>query len=248
MTKFIAVTGGKGGVGKTTTALNLGATLNHFGRDAIVLDANLNNPDVGLHLGHSNIEVTFHDALSGDADIRDAIYRHTSGVRVIPGDIKGKEVKIKDMKKIRRRLEGISEVVVMDCPAGMGLSKYAEEAIVVAVPETTSVTAAMRMIKKLEDKNVTVLGVVLNRVKGDEHEMSAANVESLLEKPVIGAIPESEDVRESQSIKYPVAYSHSDSEATTGFKHLAAHLIGEKYEIKSEKGLYNSFLKKMGYR
>ncbi|MBD3249526.1 P-loop NTPase [Candidatus Woesearchaeota archaeon] len=248
MTKFIAVTGGKGGVGKTTTALNLGTALNGFGRDVIVLDGNLNNPDIGLHLGHSNVEVTFHDALSGDADIRDAIYRHTSGVRVIPGDIRGRKVKVKGMDKICKRLEGISEVVVMDCPADMGLSKYAEEALVVAVPETTSVTAAMRTIKKLEDKNITVLGVVLNRVNGDEHEMSVDNVEALLEKPVIGVIPESDDVRESQSIKYPVAYSHADSEATTGFKSLAAHLIGERYNIKSEKGIYNSFLRKMGYK
>jgi len=50
MKKIIVITSGKGGVGKTTTAINLGASLNHFGKNVLILDANLTTPNVGIHL------------------------------------------------------------------------------------------------------------------------------------------------------------------------------------------------------
>ena len=50
MKKILVITSGKGGVGKTTTAINLGAAINYFGKDVVVIDANLTTPNVGIHL------------------------------------------------------------------------------------------------------------------------------------------------------------------------------------------------------
>jgi MinD-like ATPase involved in chromosome partitioning or flagellar assembly len=50
MKKIIVITSGKGGVGKTTTAINLGAAINYFGRNVLVIDGNLTTPNVGIHL------------------------------------------------------------------------------------------------------------------------------------------------------------------------------------------------------
>ena len=59
MSKIIVITSGKGGVGKTTTAINLGAAINHFGKDTLVIDCNLSTPNVdgghnGLQYGSDN--------------------------------------------------------------------------------------------------------------------------------------------------------------------------------------------------
>ena len=51
MAKVYVITSGKGGVGKTTSAVNLGAAMNLLGEDIIIVDANLTTPNIGLHLG-----------------------------------------------------------------------------------------------------------------------------------------------------------------------------------------------------
>ena len=63
MTRFIAIASGKGGTGKTTTAINLGTAMTEFGREVIVLDANVSKPNVSLHLGTPKLKFTLHDAL-----------------------------------------------------------------------------------------------------------------------------------------------------------------------------------------
>ncbi len=63
MTKYLVIASGKGGVGKTTSALNIGAALTDFGRDVIVVDANLSKPNIGLHLGRNILGSSFNDAL-----------------------------------------------------------------------------------------------------------------------------------------------------------------------------------------
>src|SRR3989338_10734519 len=96
MAKLITITSGKGGVGKTTTAINLGAALNAFGKEVIILDANLTTPNIGLHLGAPLVPVSLNHVLSGKAKIVDAIYEHESGTKVIPSSLS-----VRDLKGIR---------------------------------------------------------------------------------------------------------------------------------------------------
>ena len=69
MTKIIVITSGKGGVGKTTTAINLGAAMNHFGKDVLVIDGNLTTPNVGIHLGSPEVPINLNHILNGKADV-----------------------------------------------------------------------------------------------------------------------------------------------------------------------------------
>jgi len=78
MARVIAIISGKGGVGKTTTAVNLGAALNKFDKEVIVVDANLSTPNIGIHLGAPMVPVTLNHILRGKANIEDAIYEHSS--------------------------------------------------------------------------------------------------------------------------------------------------------------------------
>ena len=87
MTRIIAVAGCKGGVGKTTMSANLGAALAALDRDTIIIDANLTTPNLGLHLGIPLYPVTLHDVLKGKNNIKDAIYEHESGAKIIPAGI-----------------------------------------------------------------------------------------------------------------------------------------------------------------
>ena len=74
MARIIVINSGKGGVGKTTTAINLGVALNKMGQEVIIVDANLNTPNIGLQLGAPIVPITLNHILKGKAKIEDAIY------------------------------------------------------------------------------------------------------------------------------------------------------------------------------
>ena len=207
----------------------------------------------------TNIPVSFHDVIKGRKNIINSIYLHSSGIRVIPGSINLEAIKdmnIDSLEGIFEQLRGLSEIIVIDLEAGLGTEtlnvlQYADEVLIVTNPEITAVTSALKAIKLAEEINVTVLGVVLNKVKGDSIELSLRNVEALLERPILTMIPENDDIRKAQSNKQTLLFSSPDSPAVTNFKKLAAYLIGEKYEQGLEvpkENWVNGMLKSLGLK
>ncbi|MBW3011596.1 P-loop NTPase [Candidatus Woesearchaeota archaeon] len=236
MTKFIAVDSGKGGTGKTTTVLNLATALGQFGRDVLAVDCSLNSPHLALFLGAANVDSTIHDVLKGRKRIRDSAYIHASGVRIVPGSISPEKqagVFAEGIGNHIRQLSGASEVVLLDLgnnsQENSEVLKVADELLIVTNPDIVSVTESLKTIKKSEELGVTVVGVVLNKVKDVEGEMSIESVQALLDKPVIAVIPDDKSITESVHLKHPVVYSHPKSKSSESFKVLAGKLIGDEY-------------------
>ena len=102
---MIVITSGKGGVGKTTTAINLAAAMNHFGQDILVIDGNLTTPNVGLHLNSPEVPINLNHVLMDKASAFEAVYEHESGLKIMPSSLS-----IKDLKKRRqlRKSSGIA--------------------------------------------------------------------------------------------------------------------------------------------
>ncbi|MBW2993315.1 cell division ATPase MinD [Candidatus Woesearchaeota archaeon] len=255
MTRFIAVLSGKGGVGKTTTSINLGTALKKLGKDVTIVDTNFTTPDVGLNLGISRPSATINDVFDREKTISDATYSHESGIQIIPADISInaiQDLNLKHMKHVFKQLQGTTEIVIIDSSAGLGIEtqsmmEFADEILVVTNPDLTSVTNALKTIKVAEGKEKTVIGVVLNKARKDNIEMSVEDVESMLDMPVIGIIPEHDDVRKAQKERHPVVFLKPDSNASVGFRNLAAKIIGEEPEAINRKGNFIiSLLKKMG--
>lgn len=79
MKKIIVITSGKGGVGKTTSAINLGAAINYFGGDVAVIDANLSTPNIGIHLNCPEVPINLNHVLQKKAEVFESVYEHESG-------------------------------------------------------------------------------------------------------------------------------------------------------------------------
>jgi septum site-determining protein MinD len=260
MTRIIAVLSGKGGVGKTTISINLAEALNKLGRDVIVLDGNLTSPDIGINLGLTNIPASFHDALKGKKNILNSVYLHPSGLRVIPGSINLeaiKEIDLDNLKNIFSQLRGFSEIIILDMEAGLGTEtlnvlQFADEVLIVANPEISSVVNALKAIKLTEEMNITVLGVVLNKVRNDSFDLPISSVETLLERPLLVKIPETDDIRKAQYKKQTLFSNSPNSDAVASFKKLAAYLVGEKYEenlkMPKENNLWQGIFTNLGLK
>lgn len=237
MVKLIAVISGKGGVGKTTTAINLGAALNSFGKDVIVVDANLTTPNVGLHLGAPIVPVNLNHVLLGKAKVADAIYEHDSGTKIIPSSLSVKELKRLNhgrLKDVGRSLRKLADFVIYDAAAGLGEEaigsiEAVDELIIVTNPEIPAVTDALKTAKLAEELGKDVLGVVVTRVRGNKTEMPLSNIREMLDLPILGVIPEDKNMQRALAEKDAVLHTHPTSKASIAYKKVAAKIAGISY-------------------
>lgn len=236
MTKFIGVISGKGGVGKTTCTINIAVALSNFGRHVVVIDGNTSTPNIGISLGVPKFKTNLNDALAGIRDITTIAHRHSSGIMIIPSDIKYNIAgsNYNHLKEKIKLLKDRTEVVLVDTCSGLNTEtaeviKAVDDVLIITTPDLNSVTDSIKSIKFAEENGANVLGVIVNRVKRDHFELSLTNIREMLEKPIMGFVNEDDSVRKSFSIKQPVVYSIPDSIATHDFKKLASKIIGDEY-------------------
>jgi len=241
MAKLITITSGKGGVGKTTTAINLGVALNSFGKDVIVLDANLTTPNVGLHLGAPIVPVSLNQVLLGKANVADAVYEHESGTKIVPSSLSVKELQNINharLKEVGKKLKKIADYVIYDSAAGLGDEAMAsimsaDEMIIVTNPEIPAVTDALKTIKVAEQMNKKVRGVIVTRVRGVKSEMPIENIKDMLEVPILGVIPEDDNMQNALVMRNAIFHTHPKSKASQAYKKIAAAIAGVKYKEPS---------------
>ena len=172
MGKVVAITSGKGGVGKTFVSANLAAALAKRGNRVLVLDADLGlaNLDVVLNLYP---KVTLHDVFLGKAKLEDAVIRAPGGFSVLlagSGLVEYSRLTAEvrdDFLRIMNRLTPNFDIVLLDTGAGISdvvlfAVSLASEVLVVATPEPTSLTDAYATIKVLaaQQKRQTIRLVV----------------------------------------------------------------------------------------
>jgi len=242
MARIIVINSGKGGVGKTTTAINLGASLNKLDKEVIIVDANLNTPNIGLQLGAPIVPVTLNHVLKGKADIEDAIYEHSSGTKIVPSSLSVKELTKFNTKKIPeivRKLAKLCDFVIIDSAAGFGeeviaVLEVADEVIIVTNPEMPAVTDALKAVKVAREMGNEVNGVIVTRHRDAKYEMPLSSVRSMLETQIIGVIPEDNAVKEALNLRDAVVHTHPKSKVSRKYNEIARKISGEK--VKEEKG------------
>lgn len=243
MTKILAIVSGKGGTGKTTTAINLGMALASYGKNVAVVDANLTTPNIGIYLGVASVPVSLHSVLQGKNKLMEAIYEHSSGIKIIPGDIgfsKLEDVDLESLEDALLDLEGLVDYVLVD--GAPGLNEDAIKAIsvcdgvlVVTNPEMPALTDALKAVRLVNELRKPVTGVVVTRFRDDGLDMPINEIEKMLEFPVIGAIEEDENIRKSIFMKNGVFLTHPESKASKNYQRLAARLLDIPYKEEKVK-------------
>lgn len=236
MAKIYGIISGKGGVGKTTSAINLGAALNSLGQDVVVVDANLSTPNVGLHLGSPIVPVTLNHILNNKAKLEEAIYEHHSGLKILPSSLSTKElkkIKHENLTNLGKQLKKLTNQIILDSSAGLGkeaeaVINAADEIILVTQPEMPSVTDALKSAKLAEQLKKPMTGFILARHKGKKTELPLDNIKDLLELPLLGIIPEDKNMQKALSLKNAIVHTHPRSKASKSYMEIARKLLGEE--------------------
>jgi septum site-determining protein MinD len=254
MKKLIVITSGKGGVGKTTSAINLGAAMNYFGKKVLIVDGNLSTPNIGIHLNSPEVPINLNHVLLNKAEPYEAVYEHESGIKIIPSSLSIKELKkikserIKDFKEDFKKL---SDYIIMDSVAGLGqealsVMAMADELIIVTNPEMPAITDGLKAIKIAEQMKKPVLGVIVTRVSKDNIELDPGTVKEMLEVPILGMIPEDISVKRSLRLKDAVVHTHPKSKAARAYKEIAAKILNVPYDSDDDKEGFFERLFKFG--
>jgi septum site-determining protein MinD len=255
MGKVYVIISGKGGVGKTTSTINLALCMNELGKEVIIVDANLTTPNVGLHLGSPIVPITLNNVINNEAKIEEAIYEHESGTKIMPASLSiGELNKINHAKltDITKKLKKIAEIIVLDSSAGLGEEaqsaiKAADEIIIITNPETSAVTDALKTIKLAENLGKKVMGVIITRHEGKKWEMDIPTIKDMLEAPILGIVPEDDSVKESQRMKNGVIKTHPRSRAARSYNSIAKRILGQDYLKKAEEKDKKEKVKKPGF-
>jgi len=243
MTRLITVIGGKGGVGKTTLVSNLAYSLADLGKEVIAVDANLTTPNLALHLGLHLAPETLHDVLKGETKLKDAIYPHPFGFKVLPASMSVNDltgVDVGKLPEVALNLTGKADFVLMDCAAGLGREAISaiqagDEILLITNPDLPAVADALKTLKIAERSEKKTLGVVVNRVEKRWYELTKWEIEEILGLPVLAEIPEDKNMDKTITLKTPLVRFDPFSPASIEIRKLAHWLAGE--EFREERGL-----------
>ncbi len=235
MTRVIGVVSGKGGVGKTTTVINLSAALMEFGKNVIAVDADVKMSGLGLQLGMYYFPVTLNDVLMDRGNIHEALYIHSSGLRIIPASLAVENVKVSRLNRVLKDPFLKDSIVFVDSPPGLeknaiSILKACPETLIVTTPEIPAITDAMKIISKSKKTKTKPIGIIVNMNRNrDSNQINVDEIESTCGLPVIGVIPEDRTIKKGIFIGIPSVLLNPYSPSSIAFKEIAARLIGENY-------------------
>lgn len=250
MPRIIGVVSGKGGVGKTTVVVSLGAALAERGKNVIIIDCNITTSHLGSYLGMYYCPVTINHVLKGDAEISDIIYDHHSGMKVVPASLKTEDIKGVDFTKLKetvRKLDNGS-IIILDAAPGLGREaaiamRASDEILYVTTPFIPAVIDVMKCKNMANEIGLKHIGLVLNMVSKESYELTKKDVEQLSGLNVVSVIPMDKNVHKSLVANFPVVQFAPRSKSSIAFKKLAAFIINEKYEETFFDKLKNIILK-----
>lgn len=239
MQKVIGVLSGKGGVGKTVTAINVSAALHEGGHDTSIVDADVSSANLTVHLGLPDANVSLQDVLEGRANLYNAVRVVPRGLRIIPASL-SLEKSIADLSGLKRAIRSsqLDGLTFIDSPPGFSREVYhimdaCDDILVVTNPDVPSVTDAVKIIEITKRMGKNNLGIVVTRLEKRPFEVSLSEIEALCEVPILGIIPEDRAVKKSIHERTPLVFHSPHSKAAVEYKRLAAKLIGEEYEPPS---------------
>jgi septum site-determining protein MinD len=255
------VTSGKGGVGKTTSTAALGAALAQAGEKVVVIDFDVGLRNLDLVMGaERRVVFDLVNVVQGVAKLSQALIRdkRLENLWLLPASqTRDKDALTEEgVRRVIAELRGKFDWVICDSPAGIERGaqlamRYADSAVIVTNPEVSSVRDSDRIIGMLDSKTEKaekgeridkhLLITRYDPIRASRGEMlSIDDVLEILSTPLLGIIPESEEVLRASNVGTPVTLNNAASAPARAYIDAAKRLKGESISMvvpSMKKGL-----------
>ena len=230
-----AVASAKGGVGKTTSSINLGTALAARGLDVVVVELDLAMANVADFLSLSfdeETDPTMHDVLAGEIPVTDALYDAPGGAVVAPSGTSLDALGSIDVSRLGDAVETLDarfDRVILDTGAGVNSATttaitVADETILVSTPRVASIRDTEKTRTVVERNGGDVRGLVLTQA-GTGSSPGSPRLSGFLGVELLCTVPQDPSVHESQDAGVPVVHRRSDSDAARAYVDGAAALV-----------------------
>jgi septum site-determining protein MinD len=269
MAKVLVVTSGKGGVGKTTSTAALGAALAQTGQKVAVVDFDVGLRNLDLVMGaERRVVFDLINVVQGVAKLQQALIRdkRLESLWLLPAS----QTRDKDalteqgVADVIKELRGKFDWVICDSPAGIERGatlamRYADAAVIVTNPEVSSVRDSDRIIGLLDsktekaekgqrvEKHVLITRYDAQRAARGEM-LNIEDVLEILSTPLLGIIPESEEVLRASNLGSPVTLSNATSAPARAYLDAARRLKGDDVPMNVPSDRKRLFDKLFGRR
>jgi septum site-determining protein MinD len=266
MAKVLVVTSGKGGVGKTTSTAAIGAALAQSGQKVVVVDFDVGLRNLDLVMGaERRVVFDLINVVQGVAKLSQALIRdkRLENLWLLPASqTRDKDALTEEgVARVIAELKPSFDWVVCDSPAGIERGatlamRFADEAIIVTNPEVSSVRDSDRIIGMLDSKTVKAENgervekhILISRYDAGRaargEMLGIDDVLEILATPLLGIIPESQDILRASNIGCPVTLNSPGSAAARAYTDATKRLCGETLPMvvpAERKGLFNKLL------
>src|SRR5512139_1193143 len=269
MTKVVVVTSGKGGVGKTTTTASVGAALAQIGQKVVIVDFDVGLRNLDLMMGaERRVVYDLINVIQGVAKLPQALIRdkRIETLALLPASqTRDKDALTEDgVRRVIATLRQMFDWVICDSPAGIERGatlamRFADAAIIVTNPEVSSVRDSDRIIGILDAKTVKaergervdkhLLITRYDQGRAARGEMlTIDDVLEILSTPLLGIVPESEEILRASNLGSPVTLNNPGSSAARAYFDAARRLMGEDIDMTIPTDKVGLFGKLFGRR
>jgi len=267
MAKIVVVTSGKGGVGKTTTSASFASGLALKGFKTVVIDFDVGLRNLDLIMGcERRVVYDFVNVINSEATLNQALIKdkHTENLFVLAASqTRDKEaLKQEGVERVLNELSGMGfDYIVCDSPAGIETGAlmamhFADEALIVTNPEVSSVRDSDRILGMLGSRtqraiqggdpikeHLLITRYNPNRVQ-EGQMLSLEDIQDILRIPLIGVIPESEDVLQASNQGVPAIHLEN-SDVAEAYKDVIDRFCGEDKPLRFTEPLKAGHLQRL---
>ncbi|MBI9011938.1 MAG: MinD/ParA family protein [Clostridiales bacterium] len=258
--RIIAVSSGKGGVGKTNFTVNLAIALSKMGHSVTIIDADLGLANIDILLGLVP-RYTLTHVLKQEKTLSEILVEGPNGIKIVSGGSGVMDMVNLSPTELNRLIDSLehlnneSDYILIDTGAGLNHSvisfiQASQELVVVVTSDPTSITDAYALIKNISKLDVSIK-VVVNRIESNKEghdvfeKINTATTKFLkLEMESIGYIYEDQNVKKSVKKQVPFLVGFPNTLASRGVELIAENLVRNS-TYSQPSGGFSTFIKKI---